>query len=244
MHLSLVSASEKLLMLLNKFEQFLELVNLKGYREKYRPIKIVEMDLPKEVQAINMLYRVYWEKKNFLSFENFYEEYLQEHKADINNFQKQTGMCRACFSKGLPARIYRTWASIITQIHAGYVAESVFGDGTVEMSGELDHKGADFQVKYLGKILNYQVKKKSLGREVRQEKPKSKNPLSGEFVDIKYEVPSSDYFENPKKKNGEYKLPYKRFQENKELKRFSNGFVIFTPYAFEQKKSEIDRALK
>lgn len=191
-----------------------------------------------------MLYKVYWGKKKFLSFEKFYDEYLQEHKAEIDDFQEKTGMCKTCFGKGLPARIYRTWASIITQIHAGYVAESVFGDETVEMSGELDHKGADFQVKYRGKILNYQVKKKSLGREVRQEKPKSKNPLPGEFVDIKYEVPSSDYFENPKKKNGEYKLPYKRFQENKELKRFPNGFVVFTSYAFEQKKKEIDETSK
>ena len=124
-------------------------------------------------------------------------------------------MCKDCFYRGLPARIYRTWASIITQIHAGYVAESVFGTGTVSMSIELDHKGADFQVEYIKRILNYQVKKKSLGREVRQEKPKSKNPLKGEFVDIKYEVPSSDYFENPKKKNGDYKLPYERFKNGR-----------------------------
>ena len=231
-------------MLLTKFEQFLESVDLKGYREKYRPIKIVEMDLPKEIQAINILYKVYWDKKKFLSFEKFYEEYLGEHKTDIDKFQEKTGMCKTCFGKGLPARIYRTWASIITQIHAGYVAESVFGEGTVTMSGELDHKGADFQVKYRGKILNYQVKKKSLSREVRQEGPRARNPLPGEFVDIKYEVPSSDYFENPKKKNGEYKLPYKRFKDNKELNRFSNGFVVFTPHAFEQKKKEIDESLQ
>jgi len=231
-------------MLREKFEKFLQSVDLSGYREKYRPIKIVEMDLPKEVQAINILYKVYWDKKAFLSFEKFYEEYTNERGADIKNFQKRTGMCEKCFSKGLPARIYRTWASIITQIHAGYVAESVFGEGTVTMSGELDHKGADFQVKYLGQILNYQVKKKSLSREMRQEKPKAKNPLPGAFVDIKYEVPSSDYFENPKRKDGGYKLPYKRFQDNKELKRLPNGFVVFTPYVFEQKKKEIDKTLK
>ena len=71
-----------------------------------------------------------------------------------------------------------------------------------------------------------------------------KNKIDGEFIDINYEVPSSDYFENRKKKDGEYKLPYKRFQDNKELKRFPNGFVIFTPYTFEQKKKEIDKALK
>lgn len=231
-------------MLLKKFDSFLQSVDLKFYRDKYKSIKIVEMDLPKGIQAINLLYRVYWDRKDFVDFEKFYDEYAKEYKVEIDKFQEKTGMCKVCFAKGLPARIYRTWASIITQIHAGYVAESVFGKDTVAMSSDLDHKGADFQVKYKGQVLNYQVKKKSLGREVRQEKPKAKNPLPGKFVDIKYEVPSSDYFENPRKKDGEYKLPYERFQNNKELKRFTNGFVVFTPYAFEQNKKEIDETLK
>ena len=231
-------------MLLNRFENFLQSVDLKSYRDKYRPIKIVEMDLPKEIQAINLLYKVYWDKKEFLSFEKLYKEYLKEYGTDIKKFQEKTGMCKGCFNKGLPARIYRTWASIITQIHAGYVAESVFGEGTVAMSGELDHRGADFQVVYKKKILNYQVKKKSFSGEVRRGKGGVKNKIEGEFININYEVPGSDYFENPKKKDGKLKLPYKRFQENKELKRFPNGFVIFTPYAFEQKKKEIDKTLK
>ena len=71
-------------------------------------------------------------------------------------------MCEGCFYKGLKARIYRTWASLITQIQGGYVAESVFGKGTVKMSEALDHKGADIQVNYKGHILNYQVKKRVL----------------------------------------------------------------------------------
>jgi len=231
-------------MLLNEFEEFLQSVDLKFYRDKYRPIKIVEMDLSKEIQAIAILYQIYWDQKKFLNYDDFYKEYLNKYKTEIEAFRQKTTMCNNCFYRGLPARIYRTWASIITQIHAGYIAESVFGDGTVAMSADLDHQGADFQVNYLSQVFNYQVKKKSLGREVRQEKPKAKNPLPGSFVDIKYEVPSSDYFENPKKKNGEYKLPYKRFQDNKELKRFPNGFVVFTPYAFEKKKKEIDETLK
>ncbi len=231
-------------MLVQKFDNFLQSVDLKSYRDMYRPIKIVEMDLPKEVQAINMLYKVYWDKKNFLSFEDFYKEYLNSQKTEIESFRQKITMCKDCFYRGLPARIYRTWASIITQIHAGYVAESIFGEGTVAMSGELDHQGADFQVKYRGKILNYQVKKKSFSGEVRRGKGGVKKQIDGEFVDINYEVPSSEYFDNPKKKDGGYKLPYKRFQENKELKRFSNGFVVFAPYAFEQKKKEIDNALK
>ena len=231
-------------MLVQKFDKFLQSVDLKSYRDKYRPIKIVEMDLPKEIQAINLLYKVYWDKKEFLSFEKFYEKYLNEYETDIEKFQRKTGMCEKCFNKGLPARIYRTWASIITQIHAGYVAESVFGKGAVAMSGELDHQGADFQVIYKKKILNYQVKKKSFSGEVRRGKGGVKNKIEGEFIDINYEVPSGDYFENPKKKDGKYKLPYKRFQDNKELKRFSNGFVVFTPYAFKQKKKEINESLK
>jgi len=227
-----------------KFEKFLESVNLNAYREKYRPIKIVEMDLSKEIQAIEMLYEVYWNQKQFIGFDDFYQKYWDFYKTKIKNFQRKTGMCLKCFKKGLPARIYRTWASIITQIHAGYVAESVFGKNTVEMSAELDRRGADFQVKYRGKILNYQVKKESFSREVRQDSPQPRNPLLGEFIDIKYEVPSQDYFKNPKKRNGEYKLPYLRFTKNEELKRLPNGFVVFTRHAFEDKKKEIDERLK
>ena len=190
--------------LAEKFEKFLESVNLNAYREKYRPIKIVEMDLPKNIQAIDLLYKIYWRERNsrkeFLSFDDFYKEYFKKYKKEILIFQRKTGMCLKCFKKGLPARIYRTWASIITQIHAGYIAESVFGNDTVDMSAELDHSGADFQVKYKNKTLNYQVKKKSFSREVRQEK-ESKNKINGEFVDINYEVPKFERIENPYKKN-------------------------------------------
>lgn len=229
--------------LVDKFEKFLQSVDLASYREKYRQIKIVEMDLPKEIQAIDMLYRVYWDQKNFLGFENFYSGYISEKKSLLKIFQKKIGMCAKCFNKGLPARIYRTWASIITQIHAGYIAESVFGDDTVSMSSELDHQGADFQIVYKNIMLNYQVKKTTFSREVRLEK-KSKSKIKGEFVDIKYEVPNDDYFKNPKKKDGNYKLPYIRFKKNEELKRFSNGFVVFTAIPFKKKKKEIDQISK
>jgi hypothetical protein len=231
-------------MLVQKFDKFLQSVDLKSYRDQYRPIKIVEMDMPKDVQAIKMLYKVYWDQKKFLSFEDFYQEYLNAQKTEIESFRERTTMCKDCFYRGLPARIYRTWASIITQIHAGYVAESVFGEGTVTMSEELDHQGADFQVKYRGKILNYQVKKESFSSEVRRGKGGVKNKIDGEFVDIFYNVPASNIFDNPKTKKGEWRKPYKDFMENKNLERLKNGFVVFTPYAFEQKKKEIDNSLK
>jgi len=226
-----------------KFEKFLESVNLVAYRKKYRPIKLVEMDLPKEIQAIAMLYKVYWAEKRFIDFESFYKEYLRTHKTDVESFRVKITMCKDCYYRGLPARIYRTWASLITQIHAGYVAESVFGDGSVTMSVDLDHEGADFQVIYREKVLNYQVKKNSFSREIRQSKRIGKQ-IEGQFIDIKYEVPSDDYFVNSKKKDGKYKLPYLRFIQNKELKRLPNGFVIFTPYTFMLMKKQIDGIIK
>lgn len=221
--------------MLDKFETFLKSINLSTYREKYRPIKIVEMDLPKKIQAISMLYKVYWTDKDFVDFDNFYNKYLSSLKEEIESFRKKTTMCKDCFYRGLPARIYRTWASIITQIHAGYVAESVFGKGSVEMSEELDHQGADFVVAYKDQKINYQVKKKTESREVRKEK-KSKKKLTGKYVIIEYKVPDGKVFDNPKTKKGEWRKPYLDFIKNKNLKRFDNGFVVFTPKIFVEEK--------
>lgn len=144
-------------MLVQKLDKFLQSVDLKSYRDKYRSIKIVEMDMPKDVQAIRMLYKVYWDQKKFLSFEDFYQEYLKAQKTEIESFRQKTTMCKDCFYRGLPARIYRTWASIITQIHAGYVAESVFGPETIKMLEKLDHQDTDIQVHYKGYIFNHFV---------------------------------------------------------------------------------------
>ena len=226
-----------------QFTKFLGKVDLDGYRKKFLPIKIVEMDLPKNIQAIESLYDVYWSSKKTFSFDEFYDYYFQRHKSDIEIFRKKIQMCKKCFYTGLPARIYRTWASIITQIHAGYVAESVFGSNTVSMSAALDHNGADFQVLYKEYTLNYQVKKKTFSREVRVAK-KGKKKEKGVFIDIAYEVPAREYFDNPYKKNGEYKVHYLRFKKNKNLTRLQNGFVIFTPKVFEKKKREIDMKSK
>lgn len=230
-------------MYLEKFDKFLQTVNLTNYRDRFRPIKIVEMDLPKNIQAIALLYEIYWKEKKFVDYDGFYQEYLNRLKPDLEIFRNKIQMCATCFYLGLPARIYRTWASIITQIHAGYVAESVFGPETISMSEELDHQGADFRVVYKGIKLNYQVKKETHSREVRKQK-NSKVKLDGEFVDILYNVPTDAIFKDPKTKKGELRKPYKEFIENKNLKRFNNGFVVFTPDIFLEKKREIDEMLK
>lgn len=223
---------------LEKFNDFLKTVDLQEYRKKYSQIKIVEMDLPKNIQAIPLLYKVYWDEKNFIAFDNFYKIYLKDKKKELDEFKTKTTMCNDCFNRGLKARIYRTWAGLITQIHAGYVAESVFGNGTVSMSAELDSKGADMRVEYKSYFLNYQVKKTSHSG-VKSSRPlPRKGRLGGEAIDIKYEVPSC--LSDPKTKKGEFRKPYLRFLEDKRIKGFPNGFVTFTKEVFLPKKKEVD----
>lgn len=217
---------------LKDYESFLSNVRLENYRIKYQPIKIVEMDMPKNIQALDILYRIYWEEKSFLPYDDFYTLYEKEYSVPLEEFRTKIQMCKNCFYLGLPARIYRTWASIITQIQAGYLAQDVFKNSIVNMNAELDRKGADFQVIYKNNILNFQVKKESFSREVRQAKI-SKKKIEGEFINLFYNVPTRQIFENPKKKDGNYRKPYLDFQNNKTLKRLNNGFVIFTEKVFE-----------
>jgi len=231
-----------------KFEKFLQSINLKNYREQYSSVKIVEMNLPKEIQAIELLYRIYWTNEKFHNFDEFYSIYEAEKKKKLNLFQNKTGMCKNCFKKGIKARTYRTWASLITQIHAGYVAESVFSDGTVQMSEDLDHQDVDIQVSYKGNILNYDVKKEANSGVIgRSHKPKK--PIPGEKISIRYTVPNYDTILNPlKKRGGGFKKEFIMFKQNfldtKMLHILSNGFVIFAPTIFENKKKEIDGLLR
>jgi hypothetical protein len=239
---------------LAEFTEFLKKVDLKKYREQYSKIKIVEMDLNLSrdtygkfnvsrqfIQAINLLYKIYWEEKKFISFDEFYKIYLEEKKKLLEEFRKDIGMCDVCFYKGIKARIYRTWTGLITQIHAGYVAQKVFGENSVYMSRELDSMGADIQVRYKSNVINYQVKKESYSG-VKSGKPeKVSKELEGVPKPLYYEVPNSDVFDNPKTKKGEFKTQYKRFIEDKRIERLSNGFIIFTEEAFIGDKKEIDK---
>lgn len=222
---------------LPRFKTFLSKIDLKKYRNKYKNIKIVEMNMPKNIQALDLLYKTYWVNSVPLSYEVFYKKYKTKYSKELKSFRKKTKMCLTCFSLGLPARIYRTWTSIITQIHAGYVAEKVFGKKTVDMSTDLDHEGADFQVTYKGKTINFQVKKNTFSSEVRAER-RLTNKLRS--IKLEYKVPGFDILNNPKKKNGEFKKPYLEFKKIKCLDQLPNGFIIFNDTKFKKIKKEKD----
>ncbi|MBR2709954.1 TaqI family restriction endonuclease [Candidatus Saccharibacteria bacterium] len=235
---------------LKQYESFLKNINLDSYRERFSKIKTVEMDLPKSIQALQTIYEQYWQNKDNLkeplSFDEYYELYWQTHEQDILDFWSSTGFGKDCdcFKKGLKARIYRTWASLITQIQGGYVAETVFGEGCVKMGTELDYKDIDILItnKDGTDRLKIQIKKETHRSEIARMQ-RSYDEVNNGVVYVYYIVPTQHDYENPKYvkngkdyKNGDEKPFVKSFAkwypETATLDRLDNGFVIFTRNAF------------
>lgn len=230
---------------LEEFTTFLKNINLENYRMKYATVKILEQDLPKNIQALKTIYEQYWENKDNLSeprnFEDFFDNvYFPTHKEEIKTFwytKSGFGQHCDCFNRGLRARIYRTWASLITQIHGGYVALSITGIQDVQMSETMDRNGVDFRIILPNKHIDIQVKKKTGRKEIaRMDDKSSKNPS---IRYVRYLVPTPKDYANPyyivKKKAGQLRDSVKQFIKfNPEgtLDRLENGFVIFTPKAF------------
>jgi len=217
-----------------KFDRFVKTIDLEKYRLKYSHIKIVEMDLPINIQALKTIYKYYWSEidiDNITDFEEYYDLYYNDCREDIRAFQIKTEMCEDCFNKGLKARIYRTWASLITQIHAGYVAENVFGNNSVEMNDVLDHSGKDFVITYNNKSIPIQVKKETHRPEARIIRKDS-----DDIISIFYCVPSRNDFEHPHYvRTGKIKpqmLDFIKYSDNGILDRYDNGFVVFTEKVF------------
>lgn len=214
---------------LARFNDFLASIDLTKYRSQYAHIKLVELDMPKHIRPMNHIYREYWTERNhFPLFEEFYEIYSSELARPLKIFRKETLFSKETFERGLPARIYRTWASLLTQIQGGYVAETIYGKGTVHMSAELDFSGIDLTIKTEKADINIQIKKETLSREVRTPKPITKRGVK--IVNITYEVPGVD----PTTPTGKESVPFKRWEEKwgDKLKRLDNGFIIFRERMF------------
>lgn len=239
---------------LEQYETFLKEINLAEYRERFTRVKTVEMDLPINIQALDTIYEIYWDKSEKessmpLSFDEYYDYYYSKYKKAIETFWSTTGFGKqcSCFQRGLKARIYRTWASLITQIHAGYVAEKVFGKDSVEQSTILDHQGIDILVNYKNNEIKIQVKKVSKRPEISR-MYKTETSEEG-YYNIWYVLVSPSDYDEPfykiKSKAGQYRDSVKAFikynSENGTLDRFDNGFVIFTTKEFELIKNEFDK---
>lgn len=210
-----------------RFRKFLAGLKLSDY-EHYRNIKIVELNMPKHVQALACLYRQYWDKrKNWVEYESFYKIYKKELSKELEEWRKKCQFSKETFHRGLPARIYRTWFSLLTQIQGAYIAESIHGKGNVHMGVSEDRHGKDLVINLgenIGK-LPVQIKKLSNRTDVHLNRSRK-----DKFVRVEYEV--SPPPKTPK--TGKDSVRFKRWQEKwgDKLERLDNGFVIFRANMF------------
>lgn len=210
-----------------KFNSFLSGIDLDKYRDKYSKIKLVELDLPRNIQALNLMYKYYWKEFNLLDYTDFYSAYSSSLKNELEEFRIEQMFSEETFYRGLPARIYRTWASLLTQIQGGYVASSIYPK--VDMSEELDRSGIDIEITTANnQCINIQIKKESFSREVRA--PWKILKKDKEITTITYEVIKDKLLT----KTGKESKPYKDWsiKWKDKLQKLDNGFIIFLPEMF------------
>lgn len=215
---------------LQRFNQFLSGIDLAAYRERYSQIKLVELDLDRNIQALRHMYREYWDDRAvFPDYEQFYRAYSGELADELEAFRARKMFSAETFHRGLPARIYRTWASLLTQIQGGYAAEEIYGRGHVEMSAELDYCGIDMRIRARGESFNIQIKKESMSREVRTPWQIAKG--GNRIIKVTYEVPGCGPLT---KKTRKPSVPFLRWQKKwaGKLEQLDNGFIIFTTAMF------------
>ena len=214
---------------LTRFNEFLSGIDVDALRDEYRHIKLVELDMPKPVQALKSTYEQYWDQRaDWPEYGAFYEAYKESIYYRLEEWREHCGFSKETFYRGLPARIYRTWASLLTQVQGAYVAEDIYGKGKVEMGVDIDHSGKDIVIE-LGPGLRFPVQIKKLSE--RPEATRKRNPKH-KFIEISYQVPSSGKY----KKDGGVREPYKRWESEwgGKLERLDNGFVIFKRGMFEK----------
>jgi hypothetical protein len=217
---------------LEKYREFIKTIPLRKYREKLKNIKWVEQDLPKEILPLASIFRYYWEERQFLSFEAWFDIFWKElntnsqSKEALKRFKKYyfDKNNDGWFEKGFKARMYRTWISILTQLDFCYMFEYVCAkkgrDLQLECNAELDAKGVDAKV---GNI-EFQVAKISQRKEARTAGKKKT------MVTIPYAVFNIKEFErliqSPRVKDKtSYQKALKAFHTY--FTQLKNGFVVF-----------------
>lgn len=217
-----------------KYRNFLETIPLQRYREELKDIKWVEQDLPKELLPLNSIFKFYWEKREFLDFESWFENFWKEINEDPNTakvlkwfkkyyFDKDDN---GWFKKGFKARMYRTWVSVLTQLDFCYLFEFLsvrMGKKiALECNADLDKRGIDARINNI----NFQITK------ISQRKEAKVMPQKKEIIVVPYPVFDIEDFkrkiESPRVKNKNKEI-YKRMIEafEKYFIRLRNGFVVF-----------------
>ncbi|MEO0190167.1 MAG: TaqI family restriction endonuclease [candidate division WOR-3 bacterium] len=219
---------------LQTFREFLGSIPLSKYREELKDVKWVEQDLPKEILPLGSIFKYYWENRQFLNFEAWFEDFWSEintepqSKRALEEFKRyyfnKTLKEDGWFKKGFKARMYRTWISVLTQLDFCYLFEYICvlenRKLTLEYNAELDVKGIDARVQ----DIDFQVTKITQRKEARSASKKKT------LITIPYAVFNVEEFERlinsprVKDKSG-YQKSLQSF--NKYFIRLKNGFVVF-----------------
>lgn len=239
---------------LTDYENFLSNIDIQSY-SVFREIKWVEQDLPqdkvpnlyKEGEIIKIrylhlasIYFYYWDNTMFLNFNEWFEQYWtdmngnEEVKASLKKFKTYffNGADEEWFKDGFRARMYRTWISLLTQIHFQYLWNKLF-DEKLESSALLDSLGLDALFTKGNRTIGIQIKKISFRREVSDRRF---TPSQKKFADVIIEIPYvvdnpteiKEKLLNPKSRPTTKETLTKKLDIfNESFSMFPNGFVIF-----------------
>lgn len=219
---------------LKEFREFLGSIDLDKYREELKDIKWVEQDLPKEILPLSSIFRYYWDEKQFLSFEDWFEKFweeintYEESKKALEEFKRYYFNKKLeendWFKKGFKARMYRTWLSVLTQLDFCYLVKDICikkNKGlNIECNANLDVKGIDAKINNI----EFQIAKITQRKEARSASRKRT------LITILYAVFDPEKFkrlinsERVKDKTG-YQKSLEAF--NQYFIRLKNGFVVF-----------------
>ena len=224
--------SDRIIKDFKKYRDFLATIPLDKYRKELKDIKWVEQDLPKEILPLASIFKYYWEERQFLDFDKWFDTFWKDINTNslckevLNQFKKYyfDKDNNGWFKKGFRARMYRTWVSVLTQMDFCYLFQFLCErEGKIlslECNAALDARGIDAKVGNIG----FQVAKISNRKEARSASKKKT------LVTIPYAVFNIEEFERKiqsprvKDKKG-YQNSMKAFQ--KYFIRLKNGFVVF-----------------
>ncbi len=215
------------------YRQFLTTIPLKEYRENFKSIKWVEQDLYKKMLPQWSIFRCYWESENFMSFDEWFEDFWKElHSSDKSHevlkefmkyyFDKDDN---GWFKKGFKARMYRTWASVLTQLDLCYVlvylSDKLNIDLSLEANADLDIKGIDLIVNGV-----------SLGVTKISERKEARAGKKKRLISVPYAVFNMEVYK--KRIESTRVTPENRQQYKRTVEAFyeyfhmlGNGFVVF-----------------
>ncbi|MDO8735021.1 MAG: TaqI family restriction endonuclease [Elusimicrobiota bacterium] len=229
---------------LDNYRHFLSSIPLSKYREELI-IKWVEQDLHSALFPQKSIFHYYWDEKEFLGFEEWFDAFWNNLITDKNLLEKVEdfkALVRAHrkfyedkinsehekrFFLGFKARMYRTWISVLTQLDFCYLFDALCVKKKMNLKVECNYEldvieGIDAKVNEVG----FQIAKIS-DRKVAQKISRKKRVIT-----IPYAVfPLEEYKRKSQSSRVQEKsrIAYKNalVAFHKYFISLDNGFVVF-----------------